>query len=111
MFYFSSSQKFDIFIRDDKGQEVYRWSRGQGFLPYMVDTKLEKGEKLSFSEAWDYTDNEGYQVPPGKYSVIVKFLAKFENGKIISPGELTAVKNIEVNQRKKQQVSFRNLCR
>ncbi len=76
---------------------MYRWSHGYGFLTWIVDIKLKKGENLSFSEVWDYTDNEGFKVPPGKYTITVKFPAKFEKRKLINPDELTAVKNIEVN--------------
>ncbi|MCG8482048.1 MAG: BsuPI-related putative proteinase inhibitor [Clostridia bacterium] len=97
MFYFSSSQKFDIFIQDSTGQEVYRWSHNYCFLSAIVEAELKKGEKLSFSEVWDYTDNEGYQVPPGKYTITVQLLAKFKKLRLINPYELTAVKEIEVN--------------
>jgi hypothetical protein len=61
-----------------------------------VEARLEKGEKLSFSEIWDYTDSKGSRVPPGKYSVTVNFPAKLENGKTASPDELTAAEDIEV---------------
>lgn len=96
-FYFSSSQKFDIFIANRNGEEVYRWSHDKGFLTAIMNVKLKKDGKLSFSEVWDYRDNKGNRVPPGQYSVTVKFLAKLENGKIMNPDELTAVKDIEVD--------------
>jgi len=95
-FYFSSSQKFDIFITDNNGMEVYRWSHDKGFATAIINTKLKKDEKLSFSEVWDYKDNKGNRVPPGKYTITVKILAKLENTKITNPDELTAAKDIEV---------------
>ncbi len=94
--YFRSSQKFDIFITDSNGDEVYRWSHGKGFLMSIIEIELKKYEKLSFSEVWGYTDNNGNRVPPGKYSITVKLLPKLKNGKNISPDELMAVKDIEV---------------
>lgn len=95
-FYFSSSQKYDIFIRNQNDEEVYRWSHDKGFLTAIVNTDLKKDEKLTSDEAWDYKDNNGKRVPPGKYSVTVKWLAKFENGKDVNRDELTAVRGIEV---------------
>ena len=95
-FYFSSSQKFYIFITDNNGMEVYRWSHDKGFATAIINTKLKKDEKLSFSEVWDYKDNKGNRVLPGKYTITVKILAKLENRKITNPDELTAAKDIEV---------------
>lgn len=41
-FYFSSSQKFDIFVTDNSGMEVYRWSHDKGFATAIINTKLKK---------------------------------------------------------------------
>ncbi|WP_058486473.1 M56 family metallopeptidase [Defluviitalea phaphyphila] len=95
-FYFNSGQKFDILITDNNGIEVYRWSNDKFFTQAIINVELEKNEKLSFSEVWDYKDNEGNRVLPGKYTVKVKILARLENNKIINPDELTTVKDIEV---------------
>jgi hypothetical protein len=95
-FYFSSSQKFDIFITDNNGMEVYRWSHDKDFATAIINTKLKKDEKLSFSEVWDYKDNKGNRVIPGKYTIKVEILAKLEKGKIANPDEFTAAKDIEV---------------
>ncbi|MDD4494656.1 MAG: BsuPI-related putative proteinase inhibitor [Eubacteriales bacterium] len=95
-FYFSSGQRFDIFITGHEGEEVYRWSHDKCFTMAIIDIDLKKGEKLSFLEVWDYLDNEGNRVQSGKYSITVKLLAKLKNGKTISPDELTAVMDIEV---------------
>ena len=93
---FRSSQKFDIFITDYNGKEVYRWSHSKGFLMSIIEIELKKHEKLSFSEVWGYRDNNGNNVPPGKYSITIKLLAKLKNGKNVNPAELTTVKDIEV---------------
>ncbi|MGI6039289.1 MAG: hypothetical protein GX257_07900 [Clostridiales bacterium] len=94
-FYFRSNQKFDIFVINQHGGEVYRLP--QKTLPAQVDVTLNKNEKLSFSEVWDYKNNKGNRVPPRKYSIKVILLAKLENGRIISPDALTAVKDIEID--------------
>ncbi len=75
---------------------MYRWSHDKGFATAIIDTKLKKDEKLFFSEVWDYKDNKGNRVLPGKFTITVKILAKLESGKIISHDELTAAKDIEV---------------
>lgn len=92
--YFSSGQKFDIFIKDHKDNEIYTWSHNKGFITAIVKQELKKDEKLSFSEIWDCRDNDGNIVLPGKYSVEVKLLAKPEKGKLSDPVELSAHKDI-----------------
>lgn len=94
---FDVGREFDFFVANTEGEEVYRWSYGkEKCLAAISHNKLKKGEKLIFSKDWDYTDNEGSKVSPGKYTIKVKMLPKLENGKSINPGELTATKDIEV---------------
>ena len=94
---FDMGREFDFFVANNEGDEVHRWSHGKDiYLPAITKPKLKKGEKLTFSEVWDCTDNEGYKVLSGKYSITVKLNAKLENRKNINPDELTALKDIEV---------------
>ena len=95
---FDLGREFDFFVKNNQDMEVYRWSYGKEiYLPAISHHKLKKGEKITFSGVWDYKDNAGSKVLPGKYTIMVKMLPKLENRKIINPYELTAVKNIEVN--------------
>jgi len=94
--YFSSSQKFDILVSNRNGEEVYRWSRDKGFAAVIVEAKLKKCEKLSFSELWDCKNNQGNTVLPGKYTITVTIPAKLKDRRTIDPGALTAAKDIEI---------------
>ena len=92
--YFSSGQKFDIFITDQNNQEVYRWSHDKFFTQAIVDITLKKDERLLFSEVWDYKDNEGNKVSQGKYTITVKIFAKLKNRRKINNDEIVAIKDI-----------------
>ena len=95
-FYFSSGQKFDIIITNRSNEGVYRWSQGKGFIAVMIDSELKKDETLFFEEVWDYKDNEGNRLPPGKYCITVELLANLKNNRKISSDELMAVKELVI---------------
>jgi hypothetical protein len=95
--YFGSGQKYDIYIFNQNGEEVYRWSHDKDFISAIIDMDFKKGEKLSFSEVWDYVDSDGSKVLPGRYTIKVKMLARLENIKSINTDELTTVKDIDIN--------------
>jgi hypothetical protein len=42
---FASGQEFELLIRNEKGDEVYRWSDGQMFIQIVRTVKLDKGER------------------------------------------------------------------
>ncbi|WP_207642490.1 BsuPI-related putative proteinase inhibitor [Desulfosporosinus sp. I2] len=92
----SNSQGVALLITNQNGEKVYRWSHDKGFLTVIVDAKLRKYERLSFSEIWDYKDNEGNRVLPGKYTITVKIPAKLKDIGTFDLGELKAAKDIEV---------------
>lgn len=89
-YYSGSSQKYDYSIYDSNGNEVYRWSNDKDFLAVITEMLIRKGEKASFREIWDYTGNDGKRVPHGEYSVVVRMIAKLNDGRKTDPGELTA---------------------
>ena len=47
----SNSQGVALLITNQNGEKVYRWSHDKGFLTVIVDAKLRKYERLSFSES------------------------------------------------------------
>jgi hypothetical protein len=67
------------------------------FLSVIKETLHKKGEKLTFREIWDYTDNDGNRVPPGEYWVTVRMIAKMHGGKAADPDELTAKRYFSVD--------------
>ncbi|HQH66352.1 MAG TPA: BsuPI-related putative proteinase inhibitor [Clostridia bacterium] len=90
--------EFDFIVTDSEDDEVYsRFHDDKIGLPAISNHKLKKGEKLSFSYTWDYNDNNGNKVAPGKYSLTVKMLPMINYKRNFCPDELTAVKDIDVN--------------
>lgn len=89
-YYSGSSQRYDFSVYDSQGNEVYRWSNNMCFLTVITETIHKKGETISFSETWDYSDNKGIRVPPGEYSIVVRIIARRDDGRAIDPDELTA---------------------
>jgi hypothetical protein len=61
---FPSSQKFDFFVADRGGKEVYRWSRDKAFLAVISKVTLGPGESIDQQLSWKIQD-----VPPGDYMV------------------------------------------
>ena len=96
-YYSGSSQKYDYIVYNSKNDEVYRWSNNMCFLSVIKETLHKKGEKLTFREIWDYTDNDGNRVPPGEYWVTVRMIAKMHGGKAADPDELTAKRYFSVD--------------
>lgn len=65
---FSSGQQFDIEVL--KGDEVvWNWADGRVFTQALVELQLEAGEKKTYSARWDFTDNDGRRIAPGRYTV------------------------------------------
>ncbi|MEO7649852.1 MAG: BsuPI-related putative proteinase inhibitor [Bryobacteraceae bacterium] len=57
---FSSSQVYELVIRNEKGDTVYRWSDGRGFLQVIREAAYPRGET-------NYVVPLGLQLAAGKY--------------------------------------------
>ncbi|GIQ67647.1 hypothetical protein DUZ99_11280 [Xylanibacillus composti] len=84
-----SGQQFDISVRNEHDEEVYRWSYGKAFTQALIERGLRPGEQLTYHEAWPLVDNDGNRVPAGQYTVKVEVLIGMEGG-TIDPDEWTA---------------------
>jgi len=62
---FPSSQRFDLEIRNENGDVVYRWSEGKPFL--MVYGEEEFSGERNYAVIVRLTDKEGKPLAPGKY--------------------------------------------
>jgi len=71
----------DFWVRDENGAEVWRWSHGMLFLAAIFEQGFPSGDVTSFTRTWDQEDNDGIQVPPGKYTLI----GQFTGGNITAP--------------------------
>lgn len=74
--FFTSGQKFDIFIQDASGREIWRWSKDKAFTMALEEIELKPGGEKIFSAEWPQVDSTGKIVSPGDYLVLVKCMAK-----------------------------------
>ncbi len=63
---FPTSQTFDLVVRDEKGDIVYRWSDGKTILPLMHVVAFGYGEN-NFAILVPLTAKTGTPLPAGKY--------------------------------------------
>jgi hypothetical protein len=63
---FPSGQDFDLVLRNARGDEVYRWSRGKVFTQLVRDVALS-GEK-NWVVVLPLTDTSGNPLPAGQYT-------------------------------------------
>ncbi|MCL5773073.1 MAG: BsuPI-related putative proteinase inhibitor [Firmicutes bacterium] len=68
-FDFSTSKKYDFWVKDESGKEVWRWSNDRVFLQVLTNMKLDAGKSRTFKEIWNQEDNEGNQLKPGRYII------------------------------------------
>lgn len=90
-----SGQRYNIWIYNEKDEEVYRWSHDKAFTQAIIDIEFGANDQLTFNEEWNLQDNEGNPVPTGKYTIVVMVMIDLKDGNI-SQDELTAKTIIEI---------------
>ncbi|WP_173916971.1 BsuPI-related putative proteinase inhibitor [Halobacillus sp. Marseille-Q1614] len=70
---FSSSQKYEIILKNEAGEEVYRYSKDQMFAQQLTTEELEPRGQLAASETIEE------DLPPGEYEATMSFLVKTVN--------------------------------
>lgn len=68
-FTFPTSQRFDLIVRDARGQEVLRWSDGRAFMQVMGQETLHN-ESRTYSADLLLRSREGKLLPAGFYSLV-----------------------------------------
>ena len=66
---YTSSQRYDMVVRDDAGGIVWRWSQDMAFSAVIGTNVLQPGEGVSQTETWKFEDNAGSTVQPGSYEL------------------------------------------
>ncbi|MDI6816602.1 MAG: BsuPI-related putative proteinase inhibitor [Actinomycetota bacterium] len=66
---FRSSQRYDFWVVDANGDEIWRWSEGRMFAQVLEDVVLESAQKTEFTESWNLIDSKGAPVKAGEYRV------------------------------------------
>lgn len=80
---FRSGQQFDIQVLQE-GRLVWNWARNRSFTQALTSTTLEPGEELRFTGRWNFRDNRGRQVQPGRYLVRGILTTSFQRPQIIA---------------------------
>jgi hypothetical protein len=89
---YGSGQRYDIYVFNDKNEEVYKWSLNKAFTLALIRKDFKANEKLEFEELWSLKDSQGKPVPPGTYRIKVQVMVGLAEGgsERLDPGELTA---------------------
>lgn len=69
-FHFTSGQKFNFEVYDKSGSLVWNWVQGKMFTRSLETLFLDGNDQIIFSTLWNQKNNEGIQLPVGKYFVI-----------------------------------------
>jgi hypothetical protein len=72
---FRSSQRYDFWVVDANGDEIWRWSEGRMFAQVLEDVMLESAQKSEFIESWKLIDSKGTPVKAGDYKVFGAIVA------------------------------------
>lgn len=64
---FSSSQRFDFLLEDERGKVVFRWSDGKIFLPVLEREIVKPGEALIYEATFSLPDSTRGILPAGRY--------------------------------------------
>ncbi|WP_246938637.1 BsuPI-related putative proteinase inhibitor [Bacillus pinisoli] len=88
-FTFSSGQKFEVVVKDQSGQEVYRFSKGKMFTMALEMLKLKAGESVTYKDVWEYK-KEGVTLEPGEYQVVASVIPIEMNGEKLGKDPFTA---------------------
>lgn len=65
-FTFPTSQRYEFVVRNEAGEEVWRWSEGMAFLQAVSHATLEPGESWDMQAVWDPSDREGEYTATGR---------------------------------------------
>ncbi|MDZ5470305.1 BsuPI-related putative proteinase inhibitor [Bacillus sp. 31A1R] len=108
LFEFNTSQLYEIKVLNDKGEEVYLYSKDKSFTQALQTLVIKPNEKKTWTESWNYQKN-GKRVQAGEYKARGELLARKINQKPISdqtrlssetpftiPAENPVFKNIKV---------------
>ncbi|MFP3421151.1 BsuPI-related putative proteinase inhibitor [Bacillus sp. SIMBA_154] len=85
-FTFNTSQKFELSVYDENGNEQYRYSKDRMFTQAIQSFVLKKDEAYDFQDTW----SNG--VEPGTYEAVVTFKGKAEGLKQITEKKTFHVK-------------------
>jgi hypothetical protein len=72
---FRSGQDFEIVVRNQEGQEIWRWSTGRIFTQQIREITFAPGEERRFGAVWDQVTDAGTPADPGLYQATATLTA------------------------------------
>jgi hypothetical protein len=69
VFQFNDGQRYDFVARREDGTVVWVWSHDKAFIQVLGTLTIAAGESRVYRDRWDQKDNNGVQVPPGRYII------------------------------------------
>lgn len=89
---FNSGQQFELIIKNEKNEEVYRYSEGKFFTQAIIYKTIEPGGSLHWQAQWDMRNKEGKAVSAGRYRAEIKIMAT--EGKGVKKTEKSQFKTV-----------------
>jgi len=102
---FPSGQQYEIVVKNDQDEEVYRYSKGKAFTQAIVDKEVKPGEDLSWNTSWNYKQ-DGERVEAGTYEVDITLLPSKINNNTIDAKPFQLSQKFEVPS---GEQTFRNV--
>jgi hypothetical protein len=65
---FNSGQQFDVEVLQE-GRVIWNWAHDRSFTQALSEMTMRPGDKQSYAARWNFEDNDGRRVPPGRYTV------------------------------------------
>lgn len=84
---FRSGQRFDVEILQE-GKMVWNWARDRSFTQALTSLTLDAGETAEFTARWNFRDNRGDLVEPGRYLVRGILTTAFQRPQIIAEARI-----------------------
>ncbi|WAA09322.1 BsuPI-related putative proteinase inhibitor [Fervidibacillus albus] len=89
---FSSGQRYDFFIYNDKNELLYQWSEGKMFTMAIESVELNPNETLHFTGMWNFVDRRGNKVDDeGEFRIVFKVTGVVEGEDGINEDLMTSI--------------------
>ncbi|MFC7062769.1 BsuPI-related putative proteinase inhibitor [Halobacillus seohaensis] len=89
---FNSSQKYEIILESEDGEEVYRYSDDQAFSQQLTTEELQPGDRMEADEVLEQ------DLPTGEYDATMSFLVTSINDQSLNTIPFEITKSITVGQ-------------
>lgn len=91
-----SGKKYDFSVFDSSGNEIYRWSRDKDFTAAIETRVIKKDGRLSFTDYWDYRDNQGNRADSGNYKITLWWCVNLKSGESLITRDISAYSEFEI---------------